>query len=307
MLACEEPELYQHPPQARHLASVLEKLSASNSQVLVSTHSPFFISGRGFEDVRLFRPNPQLKQSNIHGLTFVELSKKIAEVKGEPPATPAGLTLKVEQALTSSINEMFFTSVLILVEGQEDAAYIATYLTLMDRWEEFRRLGCHVVSTDGKVGMIQPLAIGKMLGIPTFIVFDSDGDEQDKNNRAQQERNNVALLRLCGIEKPEPFPDQPLRAQNFCMWPVEISRTVRAEIGEREWCDAAQRVRDERKINVGNLQKNPSFIGYVLTDAWEHAARSTALSDLCEAILQFASESKRSVPQSVDPRPAAGT
>src|SRR6266567_622081 len=46
LLACEEPELYQHPPQARHLASVLEKLSTSNSQVLISTHSPYFISGR---------------------------------------------------------------------------------------------------------------------------------------------------------------------------------------------------------------------------------------------------------------------
>jgi putative ATP-dependent endonuclease of OLD family len=70
LLACEEPELYQHPPQARHLASVLENLSAVNSQVIVSTHSPFFISGRGFEDVRLVRPNTNLKQSNIHSLTM---------------------------------------------------------------------------------------------------------------------------------------------------------------------------------------------------------------------------------------------
>ena len=34
ILACEEPELYQHPPQARHLASVLNKLSQENSQVI---------------------------------------------------------------------------------------------------------------------------------------------------------------------------------------------------------------------------------------------------------------------------------
>ena len=37
ILACEEPELYQHPPQARHLAAVLNKLSRGNAQVIVST------------------------------------------------------------------------------------------------------------------------------------------------------------------------------------------------------------------------------------------------------------------------------
>jgi energy-coupling factor transporter ATP-binding protein EcfA2 len=38
ILACEEPELYQHSPQARHLANVLHKLSRGNSQVIVCTH-----------------------------------------------------------------------------------------------------------------------------------------------------------------------------------------------------------------------------------------------------------------------------
>jgi putative ATP-dependent endonuclease of the OLD family len=293
LLACEEPELYQHPPQARHLASVLENLSAANSQVLVSTHSPFFISGRGFEDVRLVRPNPKLKQSNIHGLTMAELSTMIADVKGERPVTVAGLTLKVEQALTASINEMFFASVLILVEGPEDAAYITTYMNLMERWGDFRRLGCHIVPTDGKTGMIQPLAIARMLGIPTFVVFDADGNEQHKESGPQQQNNNIALLRLCGIEKPDAFPTEPFRGQNARIWPVEISRTIRDEIGEKEWSDAAQRVRKVRNIDVGNLQKNPPFIGYVLSDAWEHGAKSKELCHLCDSIIQFASDSRK--------------
>ena len=52
LLACEEPELYQHPPQARHLAAVLNKLSRG---MIVSTHDPMFVSGEGFEDVRMVR------------------------------------------------------------------------------------------------------------------------------------------------------------------------------------------------------------------------------------------------------------
>jgi predicted ATP-dependent endonuclease of OLD family len=40
ILGCEEPELYQHPPQARHLATVLQRLSTGNSQIIISTHNP---------------------------------------------------------------------------------------------------------------------------------------------------------------------------------------------------------------------------------------------------------------------------
>ena len=48
VLGIEEPELYQHPPQAKHLAHVLQELSDGNAQVLAATHSPYFVSGRGF-------------------------------------------------------------------------------------------------------------------------------------------------------------------------------------------------------------------------------------------------------------------
>ena len=46
LLSVEEPELFQHPPQAKHLASVLKKLSGENAQVMICTHSPYFVSAR---------------------------------------------------------------------------------------------------------------------------------------------------------------------------------------------------------------------------------------------------------------------
>ncbi len=62
ILGCEEPELYQHPPQERHLASVFEKLSQANAQIIVSTHSPYFVSGRNFESVRMVICWPQSRR-----------------------------------------------------------------------------------------------------------------------------------------------------------------------------------------------------------------------------------------------------
>src|SRR5213593_4677086 len=53
LLGCEEPELYQHPPQSRYLAGVMQQLSKQNAQIMVSTHSPHFISGKSFEQIRM--------------------------------------------------------------------------------------------------------------------------------------------------------------------------------------------------------------------------------------------------------------
>jgi len=41
ILGCDEPELFQHPPQARYLFSIFQKLSEANSQVVLCTHSPY--------------------------------------------------------------------------------------------------------------------------------------------------------------------------------------------------------------------------------------------------------------------------
>jgi putative ATP-dependent endonuclease of OLD family len=74
ILGCEEPELDQHPPQARHFASVLQKLSKNNAQIIVSTHSPLFVTGETFEDVRMVRKGPVSKTSTVTFITYEEIA-----------------------------------------------------------------------------------------------------------------------------------------------------------------------------------------------------------------------------------------
>jgi putative ATP-dependent endonuclease of OLD family len=51
ILGCEEPELYQHPPQARHLSGVLRALASLGNQIILTTHSAYFVSGEEFEEI----------------------------------------------------------------------------------------------------------------------------------------------------------------------------------------------------------------------------------------------------------------
>ena len=122
ILACEEPELYQHPPQARHLAEVLRELSLGSAQIMVSTHNPQFVTGEGFPNVRMIRKDSSQQASTVSHMSFDDISQAVVGATGEKLVPPKGTLAKIHQALQPSLNEMFFTSRLVLVEGLEDIA-----------------------------------------------------------------------------------------------------------------------------------------------------------------------------------------
>ena len=285
ILACEEPELYQHPPQARHLATVLNTLSQGNAQVIVSTHDPLFVSGQGFEDVRMVRKESGHRSSTVSHMSFDEIGQAVAAATGERPTKPEGILAKIHQALQPSLNEMFFTRRLILVEGLEDAAYLLTYLNLLGKVDDYRSLGCHIVAANGKSQLLQPLVIARQMGIPTYIIFDADSDKDDRNgSRAKHERDNRALLALVGKEEENPMPSAPLFGPGFTIWHSDIGAIVEADIGADEWAKFRE-MADRLYGHAGGLRKNSLHIGASLALAWEGKKRSTSLEQVCNAIL----------------------
>ena len=285
ILACEEPELYQHPPQVRHLASVLNKLSLGNSQVIVSTHNPWFVSGEGFEDVRMVRKDGGSPCSSVSHMSFAEIADGVAAATGEKPNKPEGALAKIHQALQPGLNEMFFTRRLILVEGLEDVAYLLAYISLLDRPEDFRRMGCHIVPANGKSELLRPLVISKHMKIPTHLVFDSDADKPDKNgSRAKHEKDNNALLSLVGNPEEDAFPDATVWGTGFTMWHSDIGAIVEDEIGKEKWTKCREHA-DKLYGHAGGLKKNSLHIGASLAFAWDAGKRSDSLERLCTEIL----------------------
>lgn len=108
VLGIEEPELYQHPPQAKHLAHVLQQLSDGNAQVLAATHSPYFVSGRGFENVRAIRRNAA-DQAYSCAAVYQQLADREAEIVGKAPQPPKGLRARLDTTLQPALSEMLFT------------------------------------------------------------------------------------------------------------------------------------------------------------------------------------------------------
>ena len=287
ILGCEEPELYQHPPQARHLAAVFGELATGNNQILVTTHSPLFVSGDGFESVRLVRRTGANGATLVQSLTFQSLCTRIRVVRGEGQDRQIeGLVAKLHQALQPGIAEMFFARLPILVEGIEDVAFLTTELHLSGLWPEFRRLRCHVISANGKGKLIEPLAVAIELGMPVFVIFDADGDTQRLDHRVQHEKDNKALMTLIGVDEGA-FPAENLGGANYAIWQTNLTKTVKSDFPEPDYERLTESAR-QHYAQEGGLEKNQLFIADWLSSARNEGLSSGTLNQLCQSILTFA-------------------
>lgn len=289
LLGIEEPELFQHPPQAQHLADVLAKLSAQNAQVFACSHSPYFVTGKGFEDVRLVRAD---EKGGAHAseLTFADLAAYLTKKLGEDKfKKPEGLRAKLNQSLQPALREMFFAPKLVLVEGLEDVAYLTCGLELLGLREAWRAAGCHIVPVEGKSSLVQPVAIAQLLKIPFYAIWDADKNlEFDKNgNLTQHKADNERLLKLLGGDVATPFPPKAIIEKNYAVWPTNLGNAFWADYTDAEWEKWKSDI-EAALGQPGGLEKNSMFIAGILEKAWFEGKPSPTLTTLCKALMEFA-------------------
>tara|TARA_R110001592_G_scaffold58129_1_gene176423 strand:- start:3070 stop:4995 length:1926 start_codon:yes stop_codon:yes gene_type:complete len=282
IMAIEEPELYQHPPQARYLSEVLQELSDESSQIIVCSHSPYFIPGDDFHTVRLVRETGSPPYSSVTSLNYADLAKELTDA-GEKVVKESGMVAKLYPTLRPEISEMFFSKKLILVEGMEDVAYLTSYIQLMGKLSEFRRSGYHIIPVGGKSELLKPLAIAKLLNIETFVICDADTDKTRDFEVNKHKNDNAAIMHLLGHDKNNNWPEDDVKESNLRMWKTNITNTVGPEFGEN-W-----RQHEEQAAayygNVGGLKKNPLAVSRALESAWAAGLRSETLQELVNCIL----------------------
>lgn len=292
IMGIEEPEIYQHPPQARHLAETLYELSKKNSQIMICSHNPLFIPGDDFESIRVVREKGEPSASYISRLSYSDLSKTL-ESAGQKALKEEGILAKLYPSLNPIINEMFFCNKLILTEGVEDVAYISTYLLLTDCMKDFRRYGGHIVPVGGKSGIIKPLAMAKLLNIPVYVVCDADTDKENiedeakrKSEVASHKKDNKSILSLLGYDTLNEWSNETICEHNIMMWNTSLTKVVKTEFNSK-W-DNFLSQSYLYYGNPGGLTKNPLAIARALKIAWDQDCKSEKLINLVNKIIAFA-------------------
>lgn len=186
ILAIEEPEVYQHPIRVKYLADVLLAWSKDhgngNRQLICATHSPYFILPTEFSSIRLF----SLDADNC----TVVRSSTLQDIQNSTQKNAAYINNTLLKHLPNQFSDAFFSEVVVLVEGDTDVAILeglalhnlgtpdALGITMAC---SFASLGISVIPAGGNGDLKIYAAILKSLGIPVYVVFDSDFHVISKN------------------------------------------------------------------------------------------------------------------------------
>lgn len=221
-LAIEEPELFQHPLQARSFAAVLRGLAEDvpkGVQVSYATHSPYFIEAKSFHQVRRVT-----RQSIVGGASKVIVrGSTVGDVVARLSAflDPESIQRQLDGVCLGALGEGFFADVVLLVEGSTDRAVLAgaaardSVPLLLD--------GIFIGEAGGKTRLLLPYAIFDEIGIPVYLVADNDSHLRDELRDVEASGDQMRARKLSGSVKESIEWNRKL--QRFfglpeCDWPV---------------------------------------------------------------------------------------
>lgn len=202
IVAIEEPEIYQHPVRARSFARTLLELSnQSGVQVLLATHSPYFIQPEQF--------------GALHRFTYVNGETSVATASVASVSATSGLDVeKVTKAIVSSVptefSEGFFADAVVLVEGQTDRIVLEAIATKLGK--DLDRMGVTALSVEGKGGLRVARAILIALGIPTYVLADGDFGTSERKTYKDKTTDEIAAARKQAHESHKAATEELLAA-----------------------------------------------------------------------------------------------
>ena len=202
LILFEEPEAFLHPTQQEHLDSSLRYLASEvGQQVIVSTHSPIFVS-RNIEDIssliKLKRENGITKcfqvSEDLKGEILRE-NNELAQLfrdKLNDPSTDEKTKDKIREKLGGTDDERrmeeeairyslwidserassFFADIVLICEGATEKSFI-DYL-IKNEWSSLRDKKIYVLDAMGKFNIHRYMNLFKALGIYHSVLADKD-------------------------------------------------------------------------------------------------------------------------------------
>jgi putative ATP-dependent endonuclease of OLD family len=191
VLIVEEPEAHLHPLAQQWLARHMHTLASDGLQIVITTHSPHFINVESLEGLAYVR-------RSATGTSVVQVDKAalvehcLATGAPADKVTEEGILPYYSANMTPQILEGFFAKVVVLVEGPTETLALPIYL------EECgitpARDGVAIVPVGGKGNLGKWRRLFSAYGIPTFVVFDNDGRQDDRQGNKRRD-----ALRSLGI------------------------------------------------------------------------------------------------------------
>jgi putative ATP-dependent endonuclease of the OLD family len=275
IICIEEPEIYQHPVRARAFGRILYDLSTqANAQVLIATHSPYFVQPKQFTSIRRFSLVNGYSTCKHTTISEIATNSIIAQVK---------INKIVEMQLPTTFSEGFFSDKVALVEGGTDKAVLEAIGEKIGT--PFDTLGISILEMSGKEGLQIPYLILESLGTPTYIVVDgdslgalrkypSDPTKQRQADSSKENSTNKVIAWLPSSSRveigtlPYSYRDPTIVTDKFTIWLDDIEE----ELGKwTSFCSALS-------ANGGVLGDEKNL------QAYRHAVMEATIDDIPDTL-----------------------
>jgi predicted ATP-dependent endonuclease of OLD family len=207
----------------------------------------------------------------------------IAAAKKEDPLTTKAARAALNQFMQPQMNEIFFASGVILVEGEEDKAIVSRYMQISGRQAELLGKGIEIIPVNGKGNLINAISIVRGFEIPYFAIFDGDMNCAPKDKKKNVEINQTLLSLLTA----QPDQDGDIVAthfgRNFCVWKDSIQDEVD---DAHAWQEAKVKTAEEFGWSLDRLKKNAIVLEASLDHYIRHAT-AVRYETLCNRIVAF--------------------
>ena len=287
----EEPELYQHPNRIRLIKRILKGLTEKSGdsifqfQIICSSHSPYLIDIQDAEDIKIIRKikNDTSYYVKINDVQLDKIAQQIKSIHQFPDnITCNAMTLKsrLKAIMTIELSEGFFADKVVLVEGLEDKAIVQAINRYRDK--NFSSKEIVVIPVLGKNNLDRPALIFQDLGIPVYLIFDTDSDklsEIEKNKKI-----NSILMKIMG-ETTITNPMAMKIEKRFASIDPNMTVLIKNAIGESLYTQIMDELKNKFEFQKDNdFKKNYVIMTHFIRKAYNAGKSMPELDNVIENI-----------------------
>jgi putative ATP-dependent endonuclease of OLD family len=206
VLALEEPELYLHPHGCRHFYRLLKEFSEAGLQIIYTTHERAFVNIGDFDSVHIVRKVGH--QTEVTSGQALNIAGKDA--------------LRMQSRFNDRVNEVFFATAVVLVEGDPDEIACRAALDALGADLDRRSISIVAVGGQSEIPVFAELLEG--LHIPAIALVDEDPTNRGSAaNRARIAEHLAAaqiLLQRPNLETLWALARKPNRVDSMATFPA---------------------------------------------------------------------------------------
>jgi putative ATP-dependent endonuclease of OLD family len=224
----DEPEAHLHPLAQKWLAKKMFKMAEDGLQIVLTTHSPYFVDLNYIEGINLIRKDSDTTFNINHNAS--SLFNHCLKTGSNPHKTKEDTIIPFyANNSTSHILSGFFANKIILVEGPTEELALPVYFERLGF--DPTEFGIGILGVGGKGNLAKWWRLFTLYQIPTFICFDNDFKKDDEKGFKRKD-----ALKAIGIKDEELDGilsiDKWAISDRFCVFGTDFETTLRASFAD---------------------------------------------------------------------------